>query len=316
MTKIIPYLIYSYINLIYYILLIITILITVAFFTLFERKLLRYIHKRKGPNKSSIIGLTQPFADALKLLSKEFIYSPKIKYNIYILSPLFILLISIFIWILFPCSINLISNNYSILLIFCCFRISVYPIILGGWSSNSSYALIGAIRGLSQTISYEVRLAAIIISPILLCETINFYYFKDFQIYINFRIWWWPSVIIIYISCLAEVNRTPFDFIEGESELVSGFNIEYYSAGFTFIFLSEYSIIIWISGLISSMFISNINIIFITLSLSSSIIWIRASLPRIRYDELIYLCWKIFLPLRISILALTIIIKYFIYLNI
>nr|APZ75598.1 NADH dehydrogenase subunit 1 [Agenioideus sp. SJW-2017] len=309
------YWLYFYINMMYFILLIIMMFISVAFFTLFERKLLSYIHKRKGPNKALFLGLMQPFADAMKLLTKEFMYSNKTIYSVFIISPMTMLLITMSLWLLFPSNLNVMSINNSMLLILCYLSMSVYPIMLSGWSSNSSYALMGALRGLAQTISYEVSLAAIIISPMMLCETMNFYYFKDFQTFLNFGLWYWPSMIMIYISSLAEVNRTPFDFIEGESELVSGFNIEYYSLGFTLIFLSEYSMIIWMSGFISMMFFPSITFIFMTLCISYSMIWVRASFPRMRYDKLMFLCWKIILPCSITLLSFSLMIKYLILMN-
>lgn len=304
------YLLYFIFSILFIIIIFICILIRVAFFTLLERKTLGYIHKRKGPNKSSIIGLTQPFADALKLLSKEFIISPKINYSIYIFRPIIIILLTLILWSIFPINIIIWSFNQNILFIICCLSVSVYPIILGGWSSNSRYALIGSIRGLAQTISYEVRLSIILISCLILFETLNFFSFKNF-ISIQISIIIWPLMIIIFISRLAEVNRTPFDFVEGESELVSGFNIEYFGRGFTLIFLAEYSIIIWIRGLNSILFFNNINFIIITLLISFVFIWIRGTFPRIRYDELIYICWKIFLPIRIFIFTLLIIFKFY-----
>lgn len=304
------YIHYYIFNIIYFLISIIRILISVAFFTLIERKLLSIFHDRKGPNKASIYGLTQPFSDAIKLLTKEFIIFPKIKFDIYIISPLIIIRISLLLWRIFPSNLNTFSINFSILFIYCCLRISVYPIILGGWASNSSYALLGAIRGLAQTISYEVRLAIIIISPIILCETINFINLYTFQTKINLGVFLFPLTIILYISSLAEVNRSPFDFIEGESELVSGFNIEFFGCGFAYIFLAEYSIIIWIRGMNSIIFFPSLYFIPLTLLYAFSIVWIRASFPRIRYDELIFLCWKIFLPLRISIMRISISLKF------
>lgn len=303
-------------RIIYYLIVIIGILVSVAFFTLFERKLLRYIHKRKGPNKASMLGVTQPISDALKLLTKELIYSSKISYRVYTFRPIIIITVALTLWVIFPQNFICSNVKYSILLILCCFRVSVYPIIIGGWSSHSSYAILGSIRGLAQTISYEVRIVIIIICPIIICDAINFFDFKEYQVEFRFGNWIWPSATILYISSLAEVNRTPFDFIEGESELVSGFNIEYYSFGFAFIFLAEYSIIIWIRSLNSIVFFPSYPIIISTLSYAYSIVWIRASLPRIRYDELIYLCWKVFLPCRIILISIIFFIKFFIINNI
>lgn len=303
---------YILLRFIYYLLVVVGILVAVAFFTLFERKLLSIIHNRLGPNKASVSGTTQPFSDASKLLTKELIFRQKIRYNIYTLRPIILIIVAFIIWILFPSDNDFLRTNNSILLILCCFRISVYPIIWGGWASSSCYAILGALRGLAQTISYEVSLVIIILCPILLCDAIRFLDFEEFQKEINFGNWWWPSIYILYISSLAEVNRAPYDFVEGESELVSGFNIEYFRFGFAFIFLAEYSIIIWIRGLNSIIIYPSYPIVLTSLSYAYSIIWIRATAPRVRYDELIYICWKVFLPLRIATLIGTILIKYII----
>lgn len=224
--------------------------------------------------------------------------------------------LTIILWIIFPSNSNTYSLHHSLLLIFCCLRLSVFPVLIAGWSSNSSYASLGIIRALAQTISYEVRLAIIVICPLIICETLRFYDLKEIQDGINLGWWLWHSATILYISRIADVNRAPFDFIEGESELVSGFNVEYYGFGFAFIFLAEYAIIIWIRGLNSIIFFPFYAFIPSTLFYAYTIIWIRASLPRIRYDELIYLCWKIFLPVRIISLALTILLKYISTINI
>nr|APZ75611.1 NADH dehydrogenase subunit 1 [Auplopus sp. SJW-2017] len=298
-------------SMMFFIMIFICMLLSVAFFTLFERKILGYIHKRKGPNKSSLIGLTQPFSDALKLLSKEYMISSKMNYMIYSLSPMMMMILALMLWMIFPSNIMVWTFNQSIIFMLCCFSISVYPIMLGGWSSNSNYALIGSMRGLAQTISYEVSLSIILISCLMLFECLNFYLFNSLMKYVQLIYFMWPLFFMLFISSLAEVNRTPFDLVEGESELVSGFNIEYYGFGFAFIFLAEYSMILWISGLNSILFFTKMNFLFMTLFISFFMIWIRGTFPRMRYDELMYMCWKMFLPLSIMMLTMITMFKFY-----
>lgn len=279
--------------------LIILVLGRVAFLTLLERKVLGYVQYRKGPNKLGILGILQPFRDALKLLSKEFFIVLKSVYILYYITPIIRLIFIIFRWLMIPFFTNLYFLKYSILYVLVLSRVARYSILLMGWSSNSIYSILGAIRSVRQILSYEVRFFIIILRLIILSEGYRFLDLWKWQIYNWYIFMLFPLVVIFFIRILAELNRSPIDFIEGESELVSGFNIEYFSGGFTLIFLSEYGIIIFIGYIIILLFSSVIFIYYSRLILIFNIliiIFIRGILPRIRYDELIYLCWKIILP--------------------
>lgn len=285
---------------------IISVIVRVAFLTLLERKRLRYIQLRKGPNKVSLMGVCQPFCDAIKLFTKEFIYPLSSNYLIYYFSPVISLFLSLFIWLRFPFIIKLISFKIRILFIFCCLRLGVYPLIVAGWSSNSIYALLGRLRAVAQTISYEVRLIFIFLCFIFLHLSLNLIEFSLFQIYSWFFFICIPLRFIIIISFLAETNRSPFDFAEGESELVSGFNIEYGRGGFALIFLAEYARILFIRIIFSVLFLGGYRfylIFFFKLFfISFFYIWVRAAYPRFRYDKLIYLTWKSYLPVSLNFL--------------
>lgn len=282
----------------------ICVLVCVSFVTLLERKVLGYIQLRKGPNKLGLMGLLQPFSDGLKLFFKEQAFPYKSNLLIYYMSPIFLLILSFSLWILYPFIFNVYNFNYGILFFMVCTGIGVYGIILSGWSSNSNYALLGRLRSVAQVISYEVRIIIIILCVIIFVFSYNlldFMYYQHFSwfLFINFPLFFcWIS------SCLAETNRSPFDFAEGERELVRGFNVEYRSGGFAFIFLSEYSNIIFISLLTVIIFLGcdlislyfYIKVILIVFWF----IWVRGVLPRFRYDKLIYLTWKLFLPLSLN----------------
>jgi len=278
----------------------------VAFLTLLERKVLGYIQIRKGPNKVGVIGLPQPFCDAIKLFSKEQTYPMISNYLIYYFSPIFSLFLSLLIWICMPYFIKIYSFNLGLLFFLCCTRLGVYTIIIAGWSSNSNYALLGGLRSVAQTISYEVSLRLILISFIFLILGFNIFIFILYQKYMWFIFICLPLVLCWFASSLAETNRTPFDFAEGESELVSGFNVEYRRGGFALIFLAEYARILFIRILFSIIFLGgNIFSLFFYLKLgfiSFLFIWVRGALPRFRYDKLIYLAWKSFLPLSLNYL--------------
>lgn len=291
------------IYLINFLILLIFILVSVSFVTLLERRVLSYIQLRKGPNKVGFIGLLQPFSDGLKLFFKENIFPLKSNILIYIYTPIFMLILSFMLWVLFPYFINLYTFNYGFLFFLSCLGLGVYGVLLCGWSSNSNYALLGCIRAVAQTISYEIRIALIVICLMIYIYSYNFIDFIYYQWNIWFIFFSLPLFFCWFRSCLAETNRSPFDFAEGESELVSGFNVEYGGGGFAYIFLAEYSNIIFISLMTcifflgcdlynSSFYIKWVFVIF-------SFIWVRGTLPRFRYDKLIYLTWRIFLPLSL-----------------
>nr|YP_010327141.1 NADH dehydrogenase subunit 1 [Asota caricae]UNP54468.1 NADH dehydrogenase subunit 1 [Asota caricae] len=286
--------------------LIIGVLIGVAFLTLLERKVLGYIQIRKGPNKLGFMGILQPFSDAIKLFTKEQIYPNYSNYIMYYFSPVVGFMLSLMIWMVIPYYFNLISFNLGILFILCCLSLGVYTIMVAGWSSNSNYALLGGLRAVAQTISYEVSLAMILLSSIIMIMDYNLLNFKIYQNMVWFIILMFPLSLCWVSSMLAETNRTPFDFAEGESELVSGFNVEYSSGGFALIFLAEYSSILFMSLMFVLVYMGgyDLSLMFYLklIFISFLFIWVRGTLPRYRYDKLMYLAWKSYLPVSLNFL--------------
>nr|CAH59760.1 NADH dehydrogenase subunit 1 [Cacoecimorpha pronubana] len=297
------------------IMLILGVLIGVAFLTLLERKVLGYIQIRKGPNKLGFMGILQPFSDAIKLMTKEQTYPLFSNYLVYYFSPIFSFFLSLLIWMVIPYYFNMISFNLGFLFFFCCTSLGVYTLMISGWSSNSNYSLLGGLRAVAQTISYEVSLALIMLSVIIMIMDFNLLKFSYYQFIIWFMFLMMPLSLCWLSSSLAETNRTPFDFAEGESELVSGFNIEYSSGGFVLIFLAEYSSILFMSMLFILMYMGGYDLsLFFYLKLvfiSFFFIWVRGTLPRYRYDKLMYLAWKSYLPLSLNFLMLFIGLKIF-----
>nr|YP_010046724.1 NADH dehydrogenase subunit 1 [Aedes alternans]QPJ78668.1 NADH dehydrogenase subunit 1 [Aedes alternans] len=297
-------------------LLVICVMVGVAFLTLLERKVLGYIQIRKGPNKVGFMGLLQPFSDAVKLFTKEQTYPLLSNYIFYYISPIFSLFLSLLIWMCIPYLIKLYSFNLGVLFFLCITSLGVYTVMIAGWASNSNYALLGGLRAVAQTISYEVSLALILMSFIFLIGNYNFLNFFYYQNYIWFILFCFPLSLVWFASCLAETNRTPFDFAEGESELVSGFNVEYSSGSFALIFLAEYSSILFMSMLFVVIFLGgdiySILFFFKLTVISFLFIWIRGTLPRFRYDKLMYLAWKSFLPMALNYLFFFIGLKIFI----
>nr|URX53227.1 NADH dehydrogenase subunit 1 [Rugitermes laticollis] len=289
-----------------FILLIVFVLVGVAFLVLLERSVLGYIHIRKGPNKVGFIGLFQPFSDAIKLFSKEQYFPLVSNYLSYYFSPVFGLFLSLIIWVLVPYFSGFVSFELGLLFFLCCTSLGVYIVMVAGWSSNSNYSLLGGLRSVAQTISYEVSLALILLSFVFLVCGYNLVDFYYFQVYLWLIFFTFPLSFVWFISCLAETNRTPFDFAEGESELVSGFNVEYGAGGFALIFLAEYASILFMSLLFCVIFLgcdlSSLSF-YVKLSFISYLfIWVRGTLPRFRYDKLMYLAWSSFLPLSLNYL--------------
>nr|YP_009731692.1 NADH dehydrogenase subunit 1 [Anchistus australis]QHR79570.1 NADH dehydrogenase subunit 1 [Anchistus australis] len=292
-----------FVKLVNFIILLIFVLVSVAFLTLLERKVLGYIQIRKGPNKVGALGLFQPFADAVKLFSKEQTFPIMSNLFPYYLSPAFSLFIALAVWSVVPWDSGFMEFQFGVLFFLCCTSVSVYPLMGAGWSSNSKYSLLGCLRAVAQTVSYEVSLALILLSMLFLVGGLNLKLFSDYQRYLWFIITSIPLALLWFSSCLAESNRTPFDFAEGESELVSGFNTEYSAGGFALIFMAEYASILFLSFLFSLIFMGGglgvlfyVKVVFV----SFCFIWVRGTLPRYRYDKLMYLAWKSFLPVALN----------------
>lgn len=278
------------------------ILLSIAFFTLLERKILGYIQIRKGPNKVGVVGLPQPFADAIKLFIKEQAHPSISHYGPFYFAPIFSLILALLLWRLYPTSFRTVILVFSVLLFLCISSLNVYATLAAGWVSNSKYSLIGSLRRVAQTISYEVRIALILLCALLARQCFDFLG----CLYGRRR---WVGVMILpffsfwFITILAETNRTPFDLAEGESELVSGFNTEYRRGPFALIFMAEYTSILAISIVTISVFTRSFGLLLEDLLTAVKIvfcggvfIWVRGTLPRMRYDRLIRLTWKVFLP--------------------
>nr|YP_009860233.1 NADH dehydrogenase subunit 1 [Neoplocaederus obesus]QKW88550.1 NADH dehydrogenase subunit 1 [Neoplocaederus obesus] len=287
-------------------LLIVCVLVGVAFLTLLERKVLGYIQIRKGPNKVGFVGLVQPFSDAIKLFTKEQTYPYMSNFNLYYFSPVMNLFLALFLWMCVPFITVNVSFNLSLLFFLSVSSLGVYTVMLAGWSSNSNYSLLGSLRAVAQTISYEVSLALILLSFLFLILSMSILDLMKYQEYIWFFFLLLPLCLMWVVSSLAETNRTPFDFAEGESELVSGFNVEYSSGGFAMIFLAEYASILFMSMLCCMLFLGGDLVswlFFFKLTLVSFFwIWVRGTLPRFRYDKLMYLAWKSYLPVSLNYL--------------
>ena len=298
-----------------FLIIVVPVLISVAYLTLAERKIMGSIQQRKGPNVVGFLGLLQPLADGLKLLLKESVIPTNANTFSFILAPILTLFLSLTGWAVIPFSATgfFVDINLGVLFIFAVSSLGVYGIILSGWSSNSRYAFFGALRSAAQMISYEVAIGLILISVLVCVGSLNFIDVVFFQHFVFFAVPLFPVFFMFLISILAETNRAPFDLPEAESELVSGYNVEYASMGFALFFLAEYgamilmsalSVIMFLGGWVSFFpsqiffdpFVLTIKIAFILFFF----VWVRASFPRYRIDQLMRLCWKIFLPLSLA----------------
>ncbi len=293
---------------------IVPLLIAIAYVTLAERKVLGSIQIRKGPNVVGVFGLLQPLADGIKLFAKETILPTHANKIIYLIAPILGFILSLISWAVIPYDEGSVvaDINIGILYLFAVSSISVYSILMSGWASNSKYAFFGAIRAAAQMISYEVSIGLIIISVIMCSGSLNLTQIVLAQKEIWFVVPLFPAFIMFFISSLAETNRAPFDLSEGESELVSGFNVEYSAMTFALFFLAEYGHIILMSLLNVLLFfggwLSPISFLPdspLWLALKTSLfvfafIWVRGSFPRIRYDQLMQLLWKNYLPLSLG----------------
>ena len=303
-----------------FLILVIPILISVAYLTLAERKIMGSMQQRKGPNVIGFLGLLQPLADGLKLLIKETVIPTNASTFSFIFAPVLTLFLSLFGWSIIPFSSNsfYVDVDISLLFIFAVSSLGVYGIILSGWSSNSRYAFFGSLRSASQMVSYEVSIGLILIIVLVCVGSLNFFSIVLFQEFLFFLAPLFPIFFMFLVSILAETNRAPFDLPEAESELVSGYNVEYASMGFALFFLAEYSSMILMSALTTIIFIGGWISVFpkpfildsFVLSFKISIIlfffiWVRASFPRYRIDQLMRLCCKVFLPISLSFVLIT-----------
>lgn len=300
---------------------ILPILISVAYLTLLERKIMASIQRRRGPSYVGILGLLQPFADGLKLMLKEIIFPAKANKILFLTAPIIFLALALINWSIMPFNLNakVADLNLGILYILAISSLAVYGLILSGWSSNSQYAFLGALRSAAQMISYEISLALIILTTVILAQSLNLTTIVLTQYHIWFILPLFPAFLIFFISILAETSRPPFDLPEAEAELVSGYNLEYASMGFAFFFIAEYTNIIFMSFLTSILFLGGwlppINLLFLfylppilwlsckTLFIIFAFIWIRAAFPRFRYDQLMSLTWRTFLPLSVALFS-------------
>lgn len=277
----------------------------VAFLTLIERKILGLSQIRKGPNKLSIRGITQPFSDALKLFSKESVHPFNSNKILFLIRPALSLRLIISMWGVAPSKLNPISHELRFLFLLLTLRLGLYPLLLSGWASNRKYALIGSLRGGAQTISYEITLTVLILILVFINLSPNFMNIISNKRFTFSTTVVFPVIFVWLITCVAETNRPPFDFSEGESELVSGFNTEYSSVLFALLFIAEYGIILFFSFLTTYLFFFSVpNLFRITLVgfVAFWWVWVRCSYPRYRYDMLISLSWKSLLPMSLGIL--------------
>ena len=281
------------------------VMLSVAFFTLFERKVIGFFILRVGPNKPGFLGIFQPLLDALKLFTKQSLTPYQSNKLIYTLSPHLALFMSLLVWFCLPSFFLAFSLNYSLFFFFCVRSFLVFPVLFSGWSSNSKYSLIGRLRSVAQSISYESVFSTLMVLLFIL--------FSSFCVY-SFKFVSSPLLLILFlpwiICTLAETHRAPFDFSESESELVSGFNTEYGGAYFRFIFLAEYGMLLFSCVLIPVLFFSwgvyfsPLSLSFLGLFVRFLFIWVRVTFCRFRYDLLMIVSWKVLLPLSLNILII------------
>ena len=304
-------------------LIILPLLIFIAYLTFFERKVIGFIQLRKGPNVVGPLGLFQPFADGIKLLTKETIFPDKSNKFIFVLSPIITFTLALLAWAVIPIDYKIVLSdiNVGIMYIFAISSLGVYGIIMAGWSSNSRYAFLGSLRSAAQMISYEVSIGLIIISILLSAGSLNLTEIVLSQQNLWYFIPHFPMFVVFFISTLAETNRAPFDLPEAESELVAGYNVEYSSMSFGLFFLGEYGNMILMCSMTTILFLGGwlapfqhewLNIIpgYIWFLLKVcfllfTFLWVRATLPRYRYDQLMTLGWKLFLPLSLLWIIIT-----------
>jgi NADH-quinone oxidoreductase subunit H len=297
---------------------IVPLLLAVAFMVLAERKVMASMQRRKGPNVVGLFGLLQPIADGLKLVVKEPVLPSSANLVLFLMAPVLTFVLSLIAWAVIPFEYGHVLSdcNVGVLYMFAISSLGVYGIITAGWSSNSKYAFLGGLRSAAQMVSYEVSIGLILITVLLCVGSLNFTAIVQAQKQIWFCIPLFPLAVLFFISCLAETNRAPFDLPEAEAELVAGYNVEYASMGFALFFLGEYANMILMSSLCAIFFFGgwlppfnwallywipgsvwfSVKVLFFLFSY----IWVRAAFPRYRYDMLMRLGWKVFLPFSLA----------------
>ena len=314
---------------------VVPVLLTVAMMTIGDRKLIAAAQMRHGPNVTGPFGLLQPFADALKLLFKEIVLPAGASKVIFMIAPMLTTALALVAWAVMPVGKGwaVAEINVAVLYLFAVSSLGVYGIIMAGWASNSKYPFLGALRSAAQMVSYEVSLGLVIVTVILMTGSFNLVHIVEAQSGENggwnvFNPLLFPMAVVFLISAMAETNRTPFDLPEGESELVAGYFLEYSSAGFVLFFLGEYANILLMSGMTATLFLGGYNAPFDiylladvlpswlapiegtfwfalkTLFIVFIFIWVRATMPRYRYDQLMRLGWKVFLPMALVFVLL------------
>ncbi len=296
----------------------IPVLLLVALFTLFERKILGGIQRRRGPNVVGVWGILQPFADAFKLIFKETIIPGLSNLFLFVAAPVFTFTLSWLSWSIIPLDFNVVLSdiNLGLLFLFSISSLGVYGIIISGWSSNNKYAFLGSLRSAAQFVSYEVSIGISIMPVLMFTSSLNLTKIVEWQVDLWYFLPLWPSLLLFFIAALAETNRVPFDLPEAESELVSGYNVEYAATTFVLFFLAEYSNILIMSSLITIFFFGgwyplfNFQLFFFLpgwfwMSLKVCFIvfvfiLVRATVPRYRYDQLMSIGWKVLLPISLS----------------
>jgi len=288
------------------------VLLMVAFYTILERKIISYMQRRRGPNLVGPFGLLQAISDGLKLLVKKTIYPQSANVLIFIVGPTITFVLSYLAWSVIPFDAEavFVETPLSLLYLLAFSALSLYGLVMGGWSSNSKYAFFGAIRAVAQMISYEVSLGLILISIVCCAGTLNLSGIVLSQVYNWYILPHFPLFFLFFISALAETNRHPFDFAEAESELVSGYNTEYSALFFVLFFLAEYANMILMSTLISLLFLGGFlggwGLCLKMFVLMNFFVIVRAAYPRLRYDQLMQFCWKFILPFTLAWFVLTI----------